>query len=157
MKSAAQKLGKKVLSETSLSELEKNKEKLTEMEYLRAKHFFNENERVFTLVKALENKDKKSFLNAIKGSFESSRDNLKNMMVKNHYVGSPLQACDYAYEFLADEGACKINGGGFAGSIIACLPKDRVEAFRKHMALKYGKENVKAVNINPNPPLVKKI
>ena len=157
MKSVAQKLGKKVLSETSLDEVEKIKDKLTEMEYLRAKHFFGENERVLTLVKALENKDKKSFLKAIKGSFESSRDNLKNMMVENCYVGSPLQACDYAYEFMGDNGACKINGGGFAGSIIACLPKSQSKAFIKHMSLKYGPQNIKAVNINPYPPLVTKI
>ena len=157
MKSVAAKLGKKVLSETSMEEVEKIKDKLTEMEYLRAKHFFGENERVLTLVKALENKDKKSFLKAIKESFESSRDNLKNLMVENCYVGSPLQACDYAYEFMGDSGACKINGGGFAGSIIACLPKSQVKAFMKHMSLKYGSENIKAVNINPYPPLVTKI
>lgn len=157
MRNVAKKLGKEVLSEVSLIEVEKNKELFSEREFARAKHFFSENERVLTLVKALESKDKKAFLNAIKGSFISSRDNLKNMMVENSYVGSPLQACDYAYDFLGDKGACKINGGGFAGSIIACVEKKYVDAFIAHMAVKYGKENIAKVNVNPYPPIVKKL
>ena len=157
MKNAAKKVGKNLLSETTFEEIEKNKDKLSEMEYKRAKHFFSENKRVLSLVNALEKKDKIAFLNAIKGSFISSRDDLKNMMVKNEYVGSPLQACDYAYEFLNDIGACRINGGGFAGSIIACLPKSRADAFIKHMAIKYGLENISKVDINPYPPIVKKL
>ena len=157
IKNVAKKLGKNVLSETSMAEVEKNRDKLSESEYLRAKHFFGENERVLTLVKALENKDKKSFLKAIKESFVSSRDNLKNMMVDKCYVGSPLQACDYAYEFLGNDGACKINGGGFAGSIICCVDKNKVDAFIKHMAIKYGVKNVVKVNVNPKSPIVKRI
>ena len=157
MKNVAKKLGKEVLSEVSFEEMKKNQELFSIREFARAKHFYEENERVLTLVKALENKDETAFLNAIKGSFISSRDNLKNMMVENSYIGSPLEACDYAYEFLGDKGACKINGGGFAGSIIACVNKDKVDAFIKHMSLKYGLENIAKVNVNPNPPIVKKL
>ncbi len=156
MKNAAKKLGKETLSELSFDQLNKNKDKLSEKEYKLAKHFFSENERVLTLVKALENKDKKSFLKAIKESFVSSRDNLANMKV-NKYEGSPLEACDLAYKFVGDSGAAKINGGGFAGSIIVCLPRSMSEDFVDFMAKKYGRGNISSVNINPLSPEVIKL
>lgn len=78
-------------------------------------------------------------------------------MVENHYEGSPLEACDLAYKYLGNKGAAKINGGGFAGSIIVCLPKSESESFKQFMAQKYGENNVASVNINPYPPQVKKL
>ena len=156
MKSAAKKLGKETLSELTFDEVIRNRGKLTSREYDLAKHFYSENQRVLTLVKALENKDKKSFLNAIRESFVSSRDNLENMRV-DKYEGSPLEACDLAYKFVGDKGAAKINGGGFAGSIIVCLPRSMSKEFVNFMAKKYGKENISPVNINPHSPQVIKL
>lgn len=156
MKNAAKKLGKATLSELTFDEVNKNKDKLSEKEYALAKHFFSENQRVLTLVKALENKDKKSFLNAIKESFVSSRDNLENMKV-DKYEGSPLEACDLAYKFVGEKGAAKINGGGFAGSIIVCLPRNMSKDFVEYMAKIYGRENISPVNINPHSPQVIKL
>lgn len=156
MKSAAKKLGKETLSELTFDEVNRNRGKLTSREFDLAKHFYSENHRVLTLVKALENKDKKSFLNAIRESFISSRDNLENMRV-DKYEGSPLEACDLAYKFVGDKGAAKINGGGFAGSIIVCLPRSMSKEFVDFMAKKYGKENISPVNINPHAPQVIKL
>lgn len=34
--------------------------------------------------------------------------------------------CEIAMSILGNEGACKINGGGFAGSIICAVPKHLV-------------------------------
>lgn len=156
MKNAAKKMGKQTLSELSFDEINKNKDKLSKKEYALAKHFYSENQRVLTLVKALENKDKKSFLNAIKESFVSSRDNLENMKV-DKYEGSPLEACDLAYKFVGEKGAAKINGGGFAGSIIVCLPRNMSKDFVEYMAKIYGRENISPVNINPHSPQVIKL
>lgn len=157
MFNAAKKVCKSRLIETNLEDLEANKSNLTEMEYLRSKHFFSENERVKKLVESIRNKNKQLFLKMIRESFESSRDNLKNMRAFDKYEGSPLEACDYAYKFFNDDGACKINGGGFAGSIIAVIDKSRSEAFIEYMSKKYFKENVVKVNINPNRPKLIKI
>lgn len=156
MKSAAKKLGKETLSELTFDEVNRNRGKLTSREFDLAKHFYSENQRVLTLVKALENKDKKAFLNAIRESFISSRDNLENMRV-DKYEGSPLEACDLAYKFVGDKGAAKINGGGFAGSIIVCLPRSMSKEFVNFMAKKYGKENISPVSINPHAPQVIKL
>lgn len=156
MKSVASKLGKSRLIEVSFEDVEKIKDQLTEMEYKRAKHFFEENKRVIDLVNAFKNKDKEAFLEAIRGSFISSRDLLKNMVV-DKYEGSPLEACDYANKYLSSSGACRINGGGFAGSILCVVPRKKAYPFMDYMAEKYGHDNAKIVEVNPNSPEVKKL
>ena len=156
MKSAAKKLGKSLLFEANLQYFEDHKNLLNESEYSRGKHFYLENERVKKLVNALIKKEKQTFLKMIKESFFSSRDNLKNMMV-DKYEGSPLEACDLAYKFLGNDGACKINGGGFAGSIIVCLPRAQSDDFIAYMSNKYGKNNVAKIHVNPSKPIVEKI
>ena len=79
------------------------------------------------------------------------------MMVMDNYEGSPLQACDRAMEIMQKEGACKINGGGFAGSIICVVPTNHLQEFLSSMAKYYGDANVKEVHVNPHGPIVKKL
>lgn len=148
MWNAAKKAGVEFLRETTLEKV-LALDTLTEMERNRAIHFFGENERVLKAQEALENKDKTKFLEAVNGSRISSTKYLKNMMVENHYKGSPLEASDLAMEILKDKGACKINGGGFAGSIICVVPNDLLDEFCEKMAEKYTKNNVKVMSINP--------
>ena len=125
MKSAAKKMGVEFLRESTLEKLEKT-EGLTEIEKARSIHFYNENERVKKAIEALKNKNKILFLEQMNGSRISSTNYLKNMMVEGHYEGSPLEACDLAMKILGKEGACKINGGGFAGSIICAIPTSKL-------------------------------
>ena len=42
-------------------------------------------------------------------------------------------------------------------SIVAPYNEKNVDEFIKYMSIKYGKENIAKVNINPNRPCVKKI
>ena len=151
MMSAAKKMGVNYLRESSLETLNQTKG-LTDIEKSRATHFYNENERVLKAIKALESKDKKAFLEQVNGSRISSTNDLKNMMVEDHYEGSPLEACDRAMSILKDTGACKINGGGFAGSIICVVPTNMVKSFTKTMSKFYGKENVVLINIRKFGP-----
>ena len=130
---------------------------LTDMERNRVKHFFSENERVVEMKKSIERKDSGSFLKLINESRISSTNLLKNMMVENKYKGSPLQACDRAMKILGNAGACKINGGGFAGSIICAVPVSLLKKFKFRMSLFYGFKNVCEVFISPNGPTVEKI
>lgn len=151
---AAKKTGHQFLREGSLEEIEACN-KLSEMEANRARHFYGENERVIKMKDALLNKDKDQFLALINASRKSSTELLKNMMVEDQYEGSPLQACDRAMKIMDNKGACKINGGGFAGSIICVVPTDKLDLFIKEMGKFYGENNVKEVHINKNGPIVK--
>lgn len=149
MYSAAKKMNHDFLIEGSLKELESIKEELNEREYLRAKHFYLENERVLKAEIAIKEQDTKTLIKLINESRESSANNLKNMMVDSSYVGSPLEACELVDKLTDNLGAAKINGGGFAGSIVTLIPLSKKDNFLKVMKEKYGEENVYIVSIDP--------
>ena len=73
-------------------------------------------------------------------------------MVGIEYEGSPLEACDIALKAMDNEGAAKINGGGFAGSIICFVKESHLEHFLDVMKEKYGEKNVKEVKIRKTGP-----
>ena len=154
MKNAAKVLGHEFLREGSLEELEAHKKELSQREYLRASHFYHENERVRKAIEAIKNNDEKGFLNCINGSRISSTNDLRNMMVGTEYDGSPLEACDIAMKAMNNEGAVKINGGGFAGSVISFVPSKYLDNYLKIMSEKYGNNNVKEVKIRKTGPSV---
>ncbi len=130
---------------------------LTTIERERARHFFSENRRVIRMKECLLNKDEQGFLDCINESRLSSTNNLKNMMVGSEYTNSPLEATDLAMELMDNKGACKINGGGFAGSIICVVPLDKLNHFLTEMKKKYGEHNVALVSINKHGPIVEKL
>lgn len=154
MYNAAKVMGHRFLREGTLSELGEKKNEMSEMEYKRGLHFYSENARVERALKAIKDKDEETFLKCINESRLSSTNNLKNMMVGDQYEGSPLEACDYAMSIMEGKGAAKINGGGFAGSIITVVPNEYLEVFIKKMSDKYGSDNVKEVFVRKVGPSV---
>ena len=149
---AARAMGYNYLVEGSLEELEAHKDELNELTYTRSKHFYLENERVLKAFKALEVQDEQAFLDLINESRESSTKLLKNMMVEDEYEGSPLEACDLLLKASDNKGAVKINGGGFAGSVIALVPSDKLEKVLEKMKDHYGDFNVKEIFIREDGP-----
>jgi galactokinase len=152
MLDAAKKMGHDFLIEGSEEELENKKHLLSDIEYTRALHFYHENQRVKIAKKAIEENDEKTFLKMINESRISSTNLLKNMMVGNQYEGSPLEACDLAMKIIENDGACKINGGGFAGSIVCFVKENKIEEFLITMKNKYGEENVKEIYVRKYGP-----
>ena len=158
MRTAAKSMGVNYLREGNLEKLVQNKDILKEIEFNRALHFYQENDRVSEAVQAIRNKDEETFINAINESRVSSTKLLKNMMVEEEYEGSPLEACDIALKYLKGKGAIKINGGGFSGSCIAVVKNDILDDFIEKMAQKYGKQNVAIVSVrDKGPVLIEKI
>ena len=150
MYNAAKKSGVNYLREISFEDL--NKKDLSDDEYSRSVHFYSENDRVLKAIEAINNKDEATFLKMINESRISSTKNLKNMMVDNNYRGSPLEACDYFMKITNGQGAIKINGGGFAGSVIAVVPKELLNTVLNKMSEKYGDQNVKEVKVRAFGP-----
>lgn len=150
MQKVASSAGVSYLRDTSLDKIDL--EKCNQRQYLRAKHFYSECLRVDLAKSAIQNKDLKAFLNLINESRISSTNDLKNMQVEGVYEGSPLEACDIGMAILKDKGAMKINGGGFAGSVICFLLDEILDLFIIKMSNKYGKENVQEVFIRPDGP-----
>ena len=154
MYSAAKKSGVEYLRDIPYKELDKSQ--LTDSEYSRAYHFYSENERVFKAVRAIKEKDEETFLRMINESRLSSTNYLKNMMVENKYEGSPLEACGLFMKITEGRGAIKINGGGFAGSVIAVVPTDLLKPVMLEMQSKYGQDNVCEVFVRGQGPTIEK-
>ena len=146
MLSAAHKMGHQFLREGSIEELESKKELFTQNEYARAAHFYLENIRVTLGVACLRRGDMKGFLDCVNQSEQSSRMFLKNAMVNDVYEGSLAEAIDIANKAMDNQGACKINGGGFGGTIICIVPKTKLEKFLDVMRTKYGNAHVFVVS-----------
>ena len=110
--SAANKLGKS-MRDLSLTELELNKSKLTQTEYLRAHHAVTEIARVIECVAALEAKDFEKVGKLINQSHASLRD--------EYNVSCP--ELDAAVNASLSAGAlgARMVGGGFGGSAIALV------------------------------------
>ena len=147
MWNAAKKMGHEFLREGSLEELEEKKDLLTLSEYQRAKHFYDENERVKKGLICLKNNDFAGFFACVKGSEQSSRNLLKNAMVYDEYKGSLAEAIDISNKAMNNQGASKINGGGFGGSIICIVPTNLLEQYLDIMKKKYGGKHVFLVNV----------
>lgn len=150
MYQAAKSAGVEYLIETTIDDLDKTD--LLERQFNRAIHFYGECLRVQKAYDAILNKDEATFLQMINESRVSSTNYLKNMMAFDVYEGSPLEAATIGMEAMNNEGAIKINGGGFAGSIICFVPTKHLNNFIKIMSDKYGEHNVKEVHVRPVGP-----
>jgi galactokinase len=93
---------------------------------LRAYHFLSENERVTAMLKALQRDDMHEYLKLVNESGNSSFMFLQNLYSTNDLKeqGLPL-ALAITMRFLNGEGACRVHGGGFAGTIQVYVPKER--------------------------------
>ena len=116
---------KKVLREVSEKEFYKHKnqliEKFGEDVYLRGKHFFEENRRVRNAKDAIINKDEKEFLRIINESGESSFYQLKNCYVND--INENLPKGILKSKEIIKDGAVRVHGGGFAGTLLAIVSK----------------------------------
>ena len=119
--------------------------------YYRAIHFFEENIRVKTAAEAIKKNDVETLIYMMNESRVSSTKLLKNMYV-DQVEGSPLEACKLILKASHNKAGVKINGGGFAGSVIALVPKDEVKNVVDAAKDKYGKDNVHLVDVRYDIP-----
>lgn len=152
MKSVASLLGKQVLREVSEKELIDNAIKIRkecgDRALLRALHYQNENKRVEKLEKALKEKDIKEFLNIVNESGLSSSTLLQNL----YSTQSPNEqgisvGCAIAKNILKEDGAYRVHGGGFAGTMQAFVPKTKDKQFISIMQTVFGKKAITKLSI----------
>ncbi len=115
------------------------REKFGDRAVLRALHFFDENDRVDKLTHSLKNGDFNAFLDSINESGNSSYKYLQNIFAvsdhKSQAIGIALNVAEHA---LCRKGACRVHGGGFAGTIQAFVPLDLLRAFKMDMEKVFG-------------------
>ncbi len=107
---------------------------------LRALHFFAENRRVTAMVDALQRGDLAQYFDGVKSSGRSSFCYLQNVYPTSNVREQGLSvALCLAERVLADsDGAWRVHGGGFAGTIQAYVPLAMVPTFRSVMDGAFG-------------------
>ncbi|MBO5851224.1 MAG: galactokinase [Clostridia bacterium] len=150
MEEVAAHFGKKVLKDVPydvfLKEVSVLKEKFSSRAILRSLHFYNENERVLNAEKALVSGDTKAFLKEVNESGISSIALLQNCYVPGETNQPVVLGIELSRAIIKD-GAVRVHGGGFAGSILAFVNDNEVDAYVEKMQEVFGNENVFKANI----------
>ncbi len=117
---------------------------------LRAIHFYSDTARVPKQVAALESGDFAEFLRLIKESGRSSWMYLQNVIpagYKAHQdMAVALALCEH---LLQGEGAFRVHGGGFAGTVQAFVPFHKLESFRSGIDAALGRGACHVLSIRP--------
>ena len=82
-----------------------------------------------------------AFLDAVNKSGESSLNCLQNCFVPGS-AEQPVSLAIHMSERLIKDGAVRVHGGGFAGTILAYLAEGEAEGYKAEMAKVFGAENV---------------
>jgi len=124
--------------------------KASDRAILRAMHFFSDNERAHLEAEALKHGDFSEFLSLIRESGKSSWMLLQNIYPSGASAEQPAAlALSYCERLLAGDGACRIHGGGFAGTMQAFVPLARLEEFRAGIESLTGSGSCRVLSIRP--------
>jgi len=154
MKSVAARLNAPVLRQITRSQLLNALPELRnstgDRAILRALHFAADNQRVGLQVRALEANDFTNFLHLVNESGDSSFKWLQNIYsTKNPAEQGVTLALALTELFLTDisAGACRVHGGGFAGTIQVFLPLKSVADYCRLIEPVFGKKSVLKLSI----------
>jgi galactokinase len=150
MESVAKFFGKKVLREVDEEEfyefLPKLQNAVSGRAILRAMHYFDENNRVDAIERAIEKKDLTTFCDIVKASGESSYKLLQNCYPE----GDKKQRVAFALAVSAKQKgvvATRVHGGGFMGTILTLVKKESANSYFDEMKLLFGEENIYRLSI----------
>lgn len=153
MKGVAAQLGEDVLREVNfgkfLMDMPNLRTKVSDRALLRAIHFFAENRRAGEQAEALKKSDIHTFLQLIKESASSSQEQLQNIYPLNTEERSVSLALALTNLLLCGTGACRVHGGGFAGTIQAFVPNTMVDEYCAEMEAVFGADCCYKLAVRP--------
>ena len=145
MEQVAEYFGKKVLRDVDYSDFVMQIPTLTHLfssrAILRAMHFYQENERVLKAEQALLNGDTQAFLKQVNESGLSSLVLLQNCFVPGEVAQPVVLGIEFSRSIIKD-GAVRVHGGGFAGSILAFVNDNELDNYVNQMKRVFGTKNV---------------
>lgn len=154
MKQIASHFNKKYLVEVDEEKFFSNihilRTKFGDRAVLRAIHFFEENKRVDLQISALQNNDMNEFLKLINNSGNSSNKYLQNIYsTKNTKEQGLNLALAVSERFINKNsiGACRVHGGGFAGTILVILKNEYVDEYKQLMKNIFGSDAIMEMSI----------
>lgn len=146
MKKIANYFNKEFLREVDEQEFFDNIAKVREIgndrAVLRAIHLFTENKRVDLQVAALNAGDFDEFKRLIKASGDSSYKFLQNVYANSDVFNQSVSiGLAMSEKILGDNGACRVHGGGFAGTIQAFVKDSYVDTYKTEIEKVFGKDS----------------
>lgn len=154
MEAVAEFFGKKTLREVNEKEFYKEipeiRAKTGDRAVLRAIHYYNENHRVEKEIEALKKSDFELFKALVNESGDSSYKYNQNIYPpkKPREQGVAL-ALSISERILGGRGACRVQGGGFAGTIQAFVPLDLLGEYKSETERIFGKDKCYVLSIRP--------
>jgi len=152
MSEIAQYYGKCYLSEVDehdfYADIPELRVKAGDRAVLRAMHFFDEDSRVHKQAAALEKGDVETFLRLVNESGDSSYQLLQNVFSPSSPTIQGISlAITLSKRILKGTGACRVHGGGFAGTIQAFVPDSLLEQYCTEMEYIFGAGTCSVLNI----------
>ncbi|MDR0495436.1 MAG: galactokinase [Treponema sp.] len=166
MNAVARYFGKSFLRETDYSQVLAHagelRKSVGDRALLRAIHFFNENRRVTAMAGLLQKLEKAAtdsekqgfmgqFLDLVNESGDSSWELLQNLYSPRNFHEQGLSlALAVSREFFREQGmkaACRVHGGGFAGTVQAYIPVDGFKLYCGRMEALFGPGAVTVLRI----------
>lgn len=153
MKSIAKYYESNVLREIDnkfLNDINKIRKLFGDRAFLRAFHFYNENKRVEKLFNTIIKKDFINFLKLVNESGNSSFKYLQNVYstknLREQNVSVALALTEYFFLENNIDAACRVHGGGFAGTIQVFIPQKFVDKYKLHIEKNLGDNSVKILH-----------
>lgn len=146
--------GQKTLRGITEEQLLKNANDLrvqfSDRAFLRALHFVRDNERAQKEAELLEKGDVDGFLATVQESGDSSIKYLQNIATFQDPTDQKVAASlAIAQMILGDQGAVRVHGGGFAGTIQVFVPHKMLDTFVEKMDAAHGGEVCHVLSIRP--------
>ena len=117
---------------------------------LRSMHYYEDDRRAAAETEALAAGEFDRFLTLMNESGASSVANLQNIWsVSDPRRQAVSLALALGRRLLDGAGAIRVHGGGFAGTIQAFVPNDRLEAFKTGMEAVFGPGTCLVLHIRP--------
>jgi galactokinase len=114
---------------------------------MRAMHFFAENRRVDAAKDALKKGDFDAYLKNVVSSGNSSFKFLQNVYTNKNVEEQGISLALAITESFGE--VCRVHGGGFAGTIQAYIPAERVDDYKKTMESVFGENACQVYTIRP--------
>lgn len=124
---------------------------------LRAIHVYEENKREMKQVEALRNNDFELYLKLTNESGDSSWEYLQNVTASGNKEKQELAlALAMCKKILNRKGACRVHGGGFAGTLQAFVKNEDIDEFKKEIEKYFGKDSCHILSIRKDGGILEK-
>ncbi|MDY3079184.1 MAG: galactokinase family protein [Oscillospiraceae bacterium] len=138
MRLVASFFGKELLGQVDPKEFYAKKWDTSDRPVRRAKHFFDENERVPKMRDALIALDGQEYMRLMNESGRSSERYLKNIVTSVTDDRKLQTGLEMSAKLLDGVGAWRVHGGGFAGCVQALMPTGFFEHYKTEMEKIFG-------------------